>query len=275
MGSPAVTVLLRVYNGQRYLGEAVESILSQRFTDFELLVINDGSTDGTAVMLERYVADTRMRVLYQPNRGLSVSAKRGVEEARGKYIAIMDADDRSRFDRLEKQILFLESNSDHVVVGTAMRIIDENGNPIGYRSYPLSDGAIRSATMLYSPFGHSSICFHKTAALACGNYSEEFKGAEDFDFNVRLRMLGKGANLPGPLTDYRIHEAQFKTQNLRSQLSDTIRLRTIIHSRYGYHHDARSRAIDLFQRVLLFAPPTVVRSVFKLAFYRSSLPEFV
>jgi glycosyltransferase involved in cell wall biosynthesis len=269
--TPVVTVLIRVYNGERYLGEAIESVLRQHFSDLELLVIEDGSTDSTAVILEGYTGDRRLRIIRQPNRGLSYSARRGVEEARGAYIAILDADDRSHPDRMEKQVAFLSGHPDHVLVGSALQIIDEAGRPTGYRRYPLEDAAIRKATMLYNPFGHSSICFRRADALACGNYTTEFQGAEDFDFNVRLRTRGKGANLPEALTDYRIHGGSFKAERLRRQLADTIRLRGLIQSRYHYRYSLRARLVDALQRGMLFLPPAVVNRAFQLAFFRSSI----
>ena len=271
--APTATVLLRVYNGERYLAEAVESILHQQFSDFELLVVDDGSTDATAAILDQYAKDARVRIIRQPNRGLSLSTRRGVEEARGTYVAIMDADDRSHHDRLEKQIAFLLSHPEHVLVGSALPIIDENGQPTGYRRYPLEDSTIREASMLYNPFGHSSICFRRADAIACGNYTTEFETAEDFDFNVRLRMRGKGANLPEALTDYRIHRGSVKAEKLRRQLADTIQLRALIQRRYHYRYTVQARLVDILQRALLLVPAVMVNRLVELVFYRLSSAE--
>jgi glycosyltransferase involved in cell wall biosynthesis len=268
-----VSVVMRVYNGERYLRDAIESILGQTFSNFELLVVNDGSTDGTPAVLSEYRRDPRVRVIKQPNSGANAAASRGVREARGTYVAIMDADDRSDPHRLAKQVAFLEQNADHVLVGSAMRIINEQGRPVAYRQYPLDDDSLRAATMIHNPFGHSTICFRRAEALACGGYTTEFDGAEDFDFNVRLRMLGKAANLPEALVDYRVHKAAFKVERLRTQLRDTIRLRDLLRKRYGYHYGIRARLVDLIQRVLMVMPPGVVTRLFQMVYFRSSLSE--
>jgi len=274
MASPTVvTVVLRVYNGERYIREAITSILSQTYSDFELLVIDDGSSDATPEILSEYAKDSRVRVVRQTNSGVNAAARRGVQEARGAYIAIMDADDRSQPERLEKQVAFLDGNPDHVLVGSAMRIINEGGEPIGYRRYPLDDESLRAETIIHNPFGHSTICFRRAEALACGNYTDEFDGAEDFDFNVRLRMLGKAANLPEALVDYRVHKGAFKVERLRTQLRDTIRLRELLHSRYGYRYGLKARLVDLIQRLLMIVPPSIVTRLFQMIYFRSSLSE--
>jgi glycosyltransferase involved in cell wall biosynthesis len=266
-----VSVVIRVYNGERYLREAIESILGQTFSNFELLVIDDGSTDGTPAILSEYARDPRVRVINQPNSGANAAARRGVQEARGAYIAVMDADDRSQPDRLRKQVAFLDENPDYVLVGSAMRIVNEHGQAIAYRRYPLDDEALRSATTIQNPFGHSTICFRRTEALACGGYTTEFEGAEDFDFNVRLRMLGKGANLSEALVDYRVHKGAFKVERLRTQLRDTIRLREILRRRYGYHCGVKARLVDLIQRALMIVPPAIVTRLFQIVYFRSFL----
>jgi glycosyltransferase involved in cell wall biosynthesis len=268
-----VSVVMRVYNGERYLREAIESILSQTLLNFELLVIDDGSTDGTPAILLEYAREPRLRVINQPNSGANAAARRGVQEARGVYVAIMDADDRSQPDRLGKQVAFLDENPDHVLVGSAMRIVNENGQVIAYRRYPLDDEALRSATMIHNPFGHSTICFRRAEALACGGYTTEFDGAEDFDFNVRLRALGKAANLGEALVDYRVHKGAFKVERLRTQLRDTIRLREILRKRYGYHYGTKARLVDLIQRALMIVPPAIVTGLFQVVYFRSSLLE--
>jgi glycosyltransferase involved in cell wall biosynthesis len=271
--APVVTVLLRVYNGERFLDEAIRSVLEQRFENFELLVIDDGSTDATPMILDRYIADPRVRVIRQANRGLSASTRLGVEKARGIYVAIMDADDWCFPDRLGKQVSFLEGNPDHVIVGSALQIIDENGRDRGFRRYPLDDESIREATVLYNPLGHPSVCFRRLDALACGNYTTEFETAEDFDFNVRLRAHGKAANFAEALVKYRTHGNAVKVGRLRKQLSETIRLRALISGRYRYRRTVRSKFVDIVQRALLLLPAKLVIRVFELAFYRSSPDE--
>ncbi len=127
-GEPLVSVVMSVYNGERFLREAIESILSQTFRDFEFIIVNDGSTDGTAGILNSYaLSDSRVRVFEQENMGQCASDNRGCSLARGKYIARMDSDDVSMRDRLERQIAFLENHEKVGLLGGAVEIIDDRG----------------------------------------------------------------------------------------------------------------------------------------------------
>ena len=188
--------------------------------------------------------------------------ERASRAARGTYVAVIDSDDRAHPERLSRQVAFLRANEDHVIVGSAMRLINDLGEPIGLRRYPTQNKDIERTTMLFNPFGHSTICFRRREAIACGGYTEEFAGAEDFDFNVRLRTLGKGANLPEALVDYRIHDRAFKAEKLRLQLSDTIRLRSACRRRFGYRLTLRAAFVDLAERIMLLLPPAFVGWLF-------------
>ena len=125
--NPLVSVLMSVYNGDRYLDEAIDSILSQTYENFEFIIINDGSTDHTKDILSSYSnQDNRIRVFHQKNHGLTFSLNRGLELSRGKYVARMDADDISSPRRLEEQINYLRANPEVGVLGTQMEIINES-----------------------------------------------------------------------------------------------------------------------------------------------------
>ena len=131
-----------VYNGEKYLKESVESVLSQTFSDFEFIIINDGSTDGSTEMLQSY-SDSRIRLYHQENRGLTASLNRAISLAKGKYIARQDADDISMEMRFEEQFRFLERNPDVVIVGSSCILIDERDRQIGSWHFPNSDVEIR------------------------------------------------------------------------------------------------------------------------------------
>ena len=128
MKNPRITVLMSVYNGEKYLKEAIDSVLSQTFKDFEVLIINDGSIDKTSKILKTY-KDPRIRIINnKKNIGLTKSLNKGLKLARGEYIARMDDDDVSKPNRLEKQFEFMEKNSKYAVVGSFIEIIDSKGN---------------------------------------------------------------------------------------------------------------------------------------------------
>src|SRR5262245_16448315 len=141
MSMPLVSVVLTVYNGERFLCEALESILGQDFRDFELIVINDGSKDGTAHLLQSYEqSDLRIRVYHQPNRGLVESLNRGCTIARGEYIARLDADDVAQTDRLFRQVVFLERHPDVGLLGGAVEVVDLRGKVLFTSCNPTKDG---------------------------------------------------------------------------------------------------------------------------------------
>ena len=126
MKNPKVAVLMSVYNGEKYLREAINSILSQTFNDFEFLIINDGSTDGTADILKSYT-DSRIKIINnEKNIGLTKSLNKGLKIAKGEYIARQDADDISMPERLKEEVAFLEIHKDYAVVGTFVKILNEN-----------------------------------------------------------------------------------------------------------------------------------------------------
>lgn len=129
---PKISVVMSVYNGERYLGEAVESIFNQTFSDFEFIIINDGSTDRTPEILTE-IDDPRAKVINQPNRGLTASLNRAIRLAKGEYIARMDADDISEPTRLERQVEVLDRDPDVVLVACWYEVIDEKGNFLAHR----------------------------------------------------------------------------------------------------------------------------------------------
>lgn len=214
--SPLVSVVMPVYNGEKYLAEAVESILNQTFRDFEFIIIDDGSTDGTAQILEQYGrGDSRIRICHQENAGVVAACNRGIGLARGKYIARMDADDIALRHRFQAQVGFLESNPDVALVGSAISFIDAEGRGHGQiMRYPTSDSAIRRILYYGNCFAHPSIMMRRQAVSAVGGYRECCSPAEDYDLWLRLAERFKVANLAEPLLLYRIHHRQATSHDL-------------------------------------------------------------
>jgi len=201
---PRVSVVMAVYNGERFLRQAIDSILSQTYADFEFIVINDGSTDGTAEILNSY-ADRRLRVLTQPNMGLVKSLNRGIAMAGGDYIARMDADDISLPQRLELQAKWLDGHPQTAVLGTANLVIDENDRPIGRHSHPTRSVAIEHALLDgFCPLCHGSVMFRKACFDQVGGYRERFRHAEDYDLWLRIIERHRTRNLPDLLYQYRL-----------------------------------------------------------------------
>lgn len=204
--SPKVTVLTPVYNRERYVAAAIESILAQSFTDFELLLIDDGSTDGSVEIMRTYTTDPRVRLVCNgDNLGEPKTRNRGIDLARGEYIAMLDSDDWAYPTRLEKQVAFLDSHRDVAVVGAWVTEMDETGRSLRrIKILPVSPGELQSRLLFRSCYHHSSI-MARTAVLREYRYREQYTVSPDFDLFVRLARKHKLANLPKILVCRRTH----------------------------------------------------------------------
>jgi glycosyltransferase involved in cell wall biosynthesis len=230
---PVVTVLLAVYNGDRYLRPAVDSILAQTFTNFELLVIDDGSTDRTLQILRTYEqADRRVRIVTRPNRGLTNTLNEGLGLARGKYLARMDADDLCLPERFAKQVAFLDAHPDCVLLGSRVLVIDSEGMPIREMASETGHDEIDAAHLGRGwPVVHPAVMMRLDALKKIGGYRDEFNTLEDLDLFLRLAEVGKLANLPDVLLHYRQHFAsvthsrEAKQIEIRQAIYDQTRTR--------------------------------------------------
>jgi glycosyltransferase involved in cell wall biosynthesis len=205
---PAISVLMPVYNAERYVAEAVESILKQTFTDFEFIIINDGSTDRSLQILQHYAKqDVRIRLINRENRGLVKTLNEGVGLAKTPYIARMDADDISYPCRLAKQVKFLEEHPGFVVIGSKVQLIDEDGDPLRLFSLETTHREIDLAHLQGEggAIAHPAAMIRKDALKSVGGYRAEFIHSEDLDLWLRMAEGGELGNLPNVLVDYRQH----------------------------------------------------------------------
>jgi glycosyltransferase involved in cell wall biosynthesis len=205
-----------VYNGQQYLQESIGSILKQTFSDFEFLIINDGSTDKSRDIILEY-NDNRIRFIEnKKNIGLITTLNKGIQEAKGKYIARMDADDVSRADRLLKQVDFLESNPSYGMVGSWCSVI----NSAKKIEYHTSHASLQFALLNYCCFVHPSVMLRKSVLTENQLYFDShFVHSEDYELWTRLLTKTKVANLPEHLLSYREHEHQISSIYREEQLA--------------------------------------------------------
>jgi glycosyltransferase involved in cell wall biosynthesis len=202
--SPAITVLLASYNDARFLPEAVASILAQDCGDFEFIIVDDGSTDGSAEYLSG-ISDSRVRVLRnQCNQGLAASLNRGLSAARGQYLARMDADDIADSQRLGLQLDFLRRNRDIGIVGSSRTLINEAGDFIAHAPAVAADLHIRWKCLLGNPFAHPTVMIRRSVLIEHRLVYRDVYRAEDYDLWPRLLAHTRGANLEQPLLKYRI-----------------------------------------------------------------------
>lgn len=197
-----------LYNARQYVAETVGSVLGQTFTDFEFIVIDDGSTDGSAAEVERAAGgDPRLRLVRQANAGVSAASNRGTELARGEFIARVDADDVCLPPRLEKQVAFLRANPDHVAVGSRVLFIDAEGDElfempgILLTHEEIDRGLLAVEWTILQP----AVMIRAEAMRRVGGYRTDLHIHEDHDLFLKLAEIGKLANLPEVLFKYRQH----------------------------------------------------------------------
>jgi len=203
---PLVSAVTAVHNAERYVRMAVDSMLRQTFTDFEYVVIDDGSSDRTSTILHELAVDPRVVVISQPQMGIARSLNKGTSLARGTYIARQDGDDISAPDRLAKQVEFLDRHPDFAAIGSAVRWIDEYGSLIDETDFPEEDEEIRGEVLSSLCFIHGSLVIRRAALEAIGGYRPEFPISSDYDLYLRLLERFKIANLPEFLYYYRAHD---------------------------------------------------------------------
>lgn len=229
--TPKITVLIPVYNRAQYVTAAIDSMLRQSFTNFELLLIDDGSTDDSVQRIQTYT-DPRIRlVCNERNRGIPHTRNRGLALARGEYVAMLDSDDVATPERLAQQVAFLDRHRDYAVIGSWVRVMNEmhrRPRPIGI--LPVAAADVQSRLLFHCSLSQSSIMARTSVLRDCG-YREDFPVSSDFELWVRLAKIAKLANLPQFLVDRRLHEKRVtsahaqlvkeaKLRIFRSQLTD-------------------------------------------------------
>jgi glycosyltransferase involved in cell wall biosynthesis len=217
---PKITVLLPVYNAERYLTKAIESVQWQTYDDFELLLIDDGSSDKSFEIAQRMAArDSRIVLTGGQHQGISACLNAGLELAQGEFIARMDSDDISGVDRFEQQVRFLDAHVECCAVGTQAVRIDPDGSPINVWRVPPDHEEIDSQQIQgrRGRIIHPSVMMRRSAVERVGGYRPEFDLAEDYDLFLRLAEVGRLANLGEPLLQYRVHEKSATLSRLETQ----------------------------------------------------------
>ena len=225
---PLVSVLMPAYNAEKYIGEAIESILNQTFKDFELIIINDGSKDKTEEIIEEY-AKKDNRIVYvknDKNMKISQTLNRGMDMANGKYIARMDTDDISLEDRFEKQVKYMEENPDCGVIGTCfLSFRDEDKTNTMKNIRPETDHIIRLHGLYCCQFAHPTVMMRKSFFDENNlRYNPKYDGCEDFELWTRAKRFMKFHNLPEFLLYYRLHgeNISIKSHGKQFMLSNKI-----------------------------------------------------
>lgn len=237
---PKVSVLMSVYNDQKYLGEAVRSILSQTLTDFEFIIFDDGSTDGSSKILDDFAAsDCRIKIIHQANIGLTKTLGKGIELAEGEYVARMDADDIAMPERLMKQVKYLDDDPQVVLVSSFAKVIDGPGNEIGEHRPATTHERIRKLSFFSGQLCHPAAMFRKQEVLSLGGYDEDMRYAQDADLWFRVMKKYRVANIPEYLLKWRktpegIGAVKYKEQLAFAQKAKARAIKSGLYPKYYY-----------------------------------------
>jgi glycosyltransferase involved in cell wall biosynthesis len=259
-----------VYNGERFLRPAIESVLGQTYSHFEFVLVDDGSTDGSWSIAEEYARrDPRVRPFRnERNLGIVKTRNRAFAEASqdAVYFAVLDCDDVSLPDRLKRQVAFLQAHPDHALVGGNTLIIDEHDNEIGRRIYPSSHERIAGAITRYNPIAQPTVMIRRSALEQVGVYDDRYPRCQDYDLWLRMAARFKIANLDAFTLKYRISASQGKRTQLRASLKHTIE----IQRRWLFHPSFFRPQNVLYwcaEHALLAMPEAWVLSAFKRITY--------
>lgn len=257
---PAISAVLSVYNGETYVREAVESILAQTFTDFELIIINDGSTDGSgAILRELGAQDSRIVLVERANGGLVSALNEGIAQAKGDLIARMDADDVAMPERFALQLARMTAEPNLGVLGSFIRIVDKKGRFIRHGHYPVTPAETERFLEHGSPLAHPTVMMRKEAVMRAGGYRMAFSHCEDYDLWLRISELGYAiANLSQALLNYRVHGANVSTMHREAQELGTVVARLAHRCRKAGLPDP-AFGVDKIQAKLIEAVPPYLR----------------
>jgi glycosyltransferase involved in cell wall biosynthesis len=205
---PKVSVILAAYNAEKYLVSAVQSILDQTFTDFELLLFDDGSKDSTPQIVADFgKKDPRVVPISRANKGLTPTLNEGISRAQGEYLARMDADDLSLPRRFAEQVKYLDEHPECVCLGSRVTLVDPYASPIKDTDHKLTHEEIEAGLLKGVGWSivHPAAMMRADAVRKVGGYREQFKTSQDLDLFLRLSEIGRLANLAEPLVQYRQH----------------------------------------------------------------------
>lgn len=267
---PLVSVIMPVYNAQKYLKRAIESILNQTYQHFEFIIVDDASTDSSSKMLKSFKRkDKRISLIRnKENLGVTKSLNEGIAAASGKYIIRMDADDWSYPDRFKLQVELMKNNPDVVVSGSYVEVCDSKLKPRYIRKYHLSDTEIRKHIFRYSPFAHPATIW-KTSVLKKERYNETLTTCQDYELYFRVGKIGKFMNIGKCLLKLRLHDHSISALKNDLQWKNTVLIRFNAVLMLGYQMSMVDKIYAFLQEACIALLPVKLR--FKLFNFIRSL----
>ncbi len=265
--SPSISIVMAAYNTRQFLDEAIESICAQTHADWEMIVVDDQSTDGTFERLQEWSQkDPRIRVFQTlENSGPGAARDFALQQARGRYIAIMDGDDVAMPDRLKKQFLFLQTHPEAIAVGSQAECIDEKGRKIGTKDFPLEPEKLHRLMFRFMPIQLPSVMIDRSKLPETFDWFEGWPFSEDTLLFFKLVQYGYLANLPDYLLNYRQHSASVSAGIPRETFFKTHEARQRAVKEMNYHPRLSDRLTASLQYVAVkILPPRLIWMLYRL-----------
>ena len=255
--TPKISVVMPNYNWWKYISEAIESILNQSFTDFEFIIIDDGSTDNSWEIIQEYAKKDNRIVAIKNEKNLKIckTLNKWINLAKWEYIARMDSDDISLLDRFEKQVKFLDKNKEVWIVWWTMEIMDENWKVYSKREYNLTDEEIRKKIFRYSPFCHATTMYRKEIIIKAWLYNIFLHDAEDYDLYFRLWLFWKFANLKDITYKMRVNRQWVTYSNIKRMERLTLFIRKKAVLEYWYKMSLWDKVYCYLQMISMYIIP--------------------
>lgn len=260
---PKISVLMPAYNTEKYIVEAIESILNQTFTDFEFIIVDDGSTDKTWEIIQNYAKkDSRIIALRnKENLRISMNRNKLVSLSRGKYIVWQDSDDISIVTRIEKQYKFMEENMEVGICGGWLQFFDKK-RIYGVRKYAFDNKSLRKDIFKYSPVAQPVAIIRKSVLKKAGKYDITLKQAEDLDMSFKIGMYGDFANLQEILLKYRFEQCSISKTKTKENIIDTLKVRKKAVKKYNYKMKFQDKIFFIVTFLIKFFPNNFIYFIF-------------
>jgi glycosyltransferase involved in cell wall biosynthesis len=261
---PLVSVVMPVYNTARFLPDAIESVLSQTYSNFEFIIIDDASTDGSWEIIQAYMnRDRRIRSYRNnQNRHIVYSRNSGIQQSEGDYVAFLDSDDIALPNRVERQVAYMIATPRCGVCGSNFMIIDPFGNTLGTKKFPEKDEDIRNSFFYFNPFAQNTVLIRKRCFDRVGLYNDAFRNAEDLDMWIRIGAEFELHNLQEFLVKYRIHENNSILKSQKTMIKSTLAIRRNAVDRFGYKMGPKAHIAYTLTKGMLYLPSGLVLRLF-------------
>ena len=263
--NPKISVVMSVYNGARYLKEAIDSILNQTFTDFEFLIVDDCSNDNSPQILKEYSEkDNRIKIITNEfNLGLTKNLNKMIKDSKGEYLARFDCDDVSLPNRFEEQVKFLDPHTNVAMISSWANIMNEQGKIFKTIKYPIENIELKKALIKYNPFFHPSVMMRKSAVENVGPYDESWRFAQDYELWLRISEKYEIANVPKVLLNYRETSGSITGSKNKLQTGFVMKAKRMAIKRGQY---PKWNYIFLFRQYINLFVPVKVRKFIKKFF---------